>query len=592
MTYLPKSITEFYAGHVDFEMEYMKSAKTIWMDKTALEQVTGEPFSEQKLKEHFAYGISRSVSLDKVKFDANRTLTAQAERYGGEGVGWNGGGARCGNFNGFQVKGIGANQLVGERTDTFHSYGGLMIGQGILEIVNTACFNNILPVGCVDCYGLINVGDATDLRDLLGEVYSDEEDKKALSHTEQALVVREVALRPAHFFRNQSFSPGKDFYLNNVKDVARLRYLNKNLYRAFPSLEAAEREFAGFLLACAKQFGFARVFRICHGGLSASNLCLDGRWLDTVAINFVDGGHNVAIWPHLVPFYDEPVMIEVYMREFLSTFCKYNNVDLPIDSLIDYYWKTFDESLAYYFPMVFGLPKGMYKNGRIVLSVLLSVILSADKLTLGLDSYGNVSDNDVVQNLVKTLFVNTLSLQCELENENCRHIERISGVGFGQILEDFKSLLNEVFQTHYKGLSFDAFVKNSAILSFKKYYFRPFFSGRSYHKRFRDVAQAENSERDIEKAINDTIFVSAWVFKAQQNVLFLSETMRIDYCAEENAYLYTNVVTNGTERIESENELFALLEKHQRDLVIADFNFFDTLSLLLNSVIKIMNNGR
>jgi hypothetical protein len=65
-------------------------------------------------------------------------MSATVERYGGTGIGANGGGARCINYEAgdptsapdgtrrmFQAMGTGQNPVVGQHDDREHSYGGL-----------------------------------------------------------------------------------------------------------------------------------------------------------------------------------------------------------------------------------------------------------------------------------------------------------------------------------------------------------------------------------------------------------------------------------------------------------------------------------
>ncbi len=72
-----------------------------------------------------------SYIIDPVSSASAKTF--HAERYGGSGIQRNGGGARCGFDGNYQVKGMGANPLVGVGTDGRHSNGALGAIHAIYE---------------------------------------------------------------------------------------------------------------------------------------------------------------------------------------------------------------------------------------------------------------------------------------------------------------------------------------------------------------------------------------------------------------------------------------------------------------------------
>src|SRR5690606_31109938 len=114
-----------------------------------------------------------------------------AERYGGFGLGTNGGGARVANINDAQIKGIGANALAGQGAPKSHSYGGLDIQSAVKEIIYSRLLNKISPIGAQAIQGLI----------LLDEVSALHNGKKAPS----VLMVREPVARPGHFLPCANF---------------------------------------------------------------------------------------------------------------------------------------------------------------------------------------------------------------------------------------------------------------------------------------------------------------------------------------------------------------------------------------------------
>ncbi|EAV1853767.1 MchC protein, partial [Salmonella enterica] len=96
---------------------------------------------EKKLKKSCSYiVIPGSVAPSKVFY---------AERYGGSGIQRNGGGARCGFDGRYQIKGIGANPLVGQGTDGRHSNGALGAVHAMYEALWGDALEQILPYGAV-----------------------------------------------------------------------------------------------------------------------------------------------------------------------------------------------------------------------------------------------------------------------------------------------------------------------------------------------------------------------------------------------------------------------------------------------------------
>src|SRR5690348_8288649 len=82
-----------------------------------------------------------------------------AERYGGRGVGLNGGGARCGTTGLVQIKGIGKTPLVGVKsTEAEHSYGGASLQEAVREALWGEICHIALPFGAVRSFGIIETG--------------------------------------------------------------------------------------------------------------------------------------------------------------------------------------------------------------------------------------------------------------------------------------------------------------------------------------------------------------------------------------------------------------------------------------------------
>lgn len=119
-----------------------------------------------------------------------------AERYGGGAISRNGGGARCGFDGRWQVKGIGANALVGRGSKQVD--GELTLTGAVLEALWGNLMAKLLPYGAVPNKAI-----------LLADNISVKNAPSASStvHERRALLVREPMIRPAHFCRAPYYQP-------------------------------------------------------------------------------------------------------------------------------------------------------------------------------------------------------------------------------------------------------------------------------------------------------------------------------------------------------------------------------------------------
>lgn len=119
-----------------------------------------------------------------------------AERYGGGAISRNGGGARCGFDGRWQVKGIGANALVGKGSKQVD--GELTLTGSVLEALWGSLMAKLLPYGAVPNIAILLADNIS-----IGNAPSD-----PLSiHDRRALLVREPVVRPAHFCRAPYYQP-------------------------------------------------------------------------------------------------------------------------------------------------------------------------------------------------------------------------------------------------------------------------------------------------------------------------------------------------------------------------------------------------
>lgn len=303
--------------HVPFQVVNIVSSKVLWISNEFESDYGLRGFDI--FKEKFSL-ISPDYRLrDGMTLDLSTASTLFAERYGGNGVGTNGGGARTGNLENFQLKGVGKNILAANTTDDWHSYGGLNLVDAVIETISYLLLKNILPIGCVKIYGIIITGDETAY--LPGGKIGP-----------GAILVREKVTRPGHFL------PCPAYNVKEIQDIPqdsyRLRYINKILYKKFRDPRELAVALAKMASMIADQFGFSKIARIFHGSISASNLSIDGRWLDLTNCTFINDVHNYV---GSTPFHAEGIHITSILEEWIYTIRKYNNLRFNERIILDYY---------------------------------------------------------------------------------------------------------------------------------------------------------------------------------------------------------------------------------------------------------------
>ncbi|MEA3010876.1 MAG: hypothetical protein QOJ91_2568 [Sphingomonadales bacterium] len=332
---------------IPFTAHRIEGTTTLWSDADASAAVGLQ--NPEQIAEKFSYGIIGSPTFGGLRFDPADSVMLHAERYGGGGIGAHGGGARVGNLGPFQLKGIGRNLLAGDPGDSldgqFHSYGGFALADGIAEIVTSAVANAILPYGAVKCLALIAIGPEA-------AFYPQRWDTVP---SPGVILVRERCLRPAHFLPNRNFAIGADFLLRYGGDADRVRRACRALYESQGSHVAVVELFTTFMDRCAVQFAHAYLHRINHGTLSASNIAVDGRWLDTNWLCLLPSGVDHQQHSGTFPFSSESEFPKEVIVEWAYNYSKYMNVAIDERRLLANYERRFQAALASSTRSFFGL---------------------------------------------------------------------------------------------------------------------------------------------------------------------------------------------------------------------------------------------
>lgn len=310
--------------------------------------------------QEWAYQVPR-VSDQPARF-LERKKKFHAERYGGSGLLSNGGGARCGLSKNIQIKGIGPNPLVGEGTDYWYANGAMSLADALKEAVWGEVLPLALPFGGVPVLAVIATGTKCRTMGPRGTRVS----------VPRGLVVRQNAIRAGHFERATYFRPQAAFKSMLPSDTERVRAMIKSLPNAL-SCYATPTELAAFsdpiertheLLArfasrVAIQLATSKAKRIMHGGLSSSNISVDGRWLDYGSISSLPGFANTGNYDP--SFWLEHTIVGEMFRS-LAFFCgKYLITGSPrfsgFDDIDAHFDRHYVKHLHHQFALLAGYPE-------------------------------------------------------------------------------------------------------------------------------------------------------------------------------------------------------------------------------------------
>jgi hypothetical protein len=558
-------------NYIPFQLCRMKSAKVLWVSHEL-------DLGYDEVCEQFAFGIPTNDCFKSVEFDKNQTVIGLAERYGGAGCGGNGGGVRCANLGNIQVKGIGTNPLVGVTATEWYSHGSLHIVDAICEVIYSHLFNKTFPLGTLKSYGIIlTASDA-------GYYNNESINKDDLTSCWGCLLIREKAIRPAHFMGSRRYQTKPEFKHLLYKDAARTRAANKFLYaKNHNKPETLQDFFANFSKNCANQFAFGKIFRAVHGSLSPSNLAIDGRWLDLSCSSLLDGGKNYQVGHFQIPFFGEKDFISPLLIEWMETCAKFNEIDVNVKALIQFYKESYRYFFHQHAGFLFGIPDDIWR--RLVNQKTTHIVVRGISRVLHWNetvidrSPENIEDSDPVIAFTMALYISISDpvaahkIAAEKLNNDADILESIPA---------FQELFYQLFHTaDVNYTSQTAALKHLAIVALKRSLCSAYF----YRGRLRKYLASILNTRDIDdfrKAINHSNDVIDWVF-AEDNryltYLFKFQQLSVGYDAIENRY-FVNVYNKINFIDTFDNLLLHIGTHHQDTLTISGFDFYVYLQKL------------
>ena len=508
-------------------------------------------------------------NLYKGKYkDIGRKKYCVIERYGGWGCGNHGGGARAANIGGYQYKGIGLTPVSGETENVNYAHGTLALVEAVYEAIYSEVLGKVMPVGVAKCHGVLYTGKDTSFS------YACDY-QKGLDRTHGGILVREICERPGHYLRAWHFKVKEEFEELICDDVIRIRSVIAEFTNKFKNHNEFIAYMGKFLGACANQFGFARVAGLVHGGVTPSNLCVDGRWLDLSTTSFLDRGRNYLITHY--PFYKEQEISLEILTEWVYTYCKYNGVDFDITTLVNYYQEQLQAYTQYHCGFALGLDRAAAaslesKPEYDQLSETLSQVLLPEGRVYQLEHLSFKEDDPLL---------------CYLE-------ANIAAIVDDLLSAQSKSPLLQVFkQLHRQDNSdycLNAFIKRSFIKAFKRSYLASFFYRNQLMGSIDSIINANNIEA-FSGFINSHISAADWIFTDEfsaREVIYENDKLVIGFDLELNVY---RIICNGRpdQEFASIKELTDSDLIHDFDLFICNYNFMDYLQRLTANLLPLDN---
>lgn len=271
------------AHHVPVSLKRLPNAAVLWQPRG--ESGSGDGRSEASdhelsivppASEHFGYVISEPGELQFGSCE----LTGLADRYGGSGIGHNGGSGRNVFVDGKLLKGVGRTPLVSALTKTSHASGGAYLEECVREAIFAEIVDHDFPYGAVPVLAILDTG-------IVQEWPPDIDPPRE----RRTLLVRPAFIRPAHLERAFGFQSSNP--IEGASDQRRVRAICESL--------VSENGVDGFLASLevfwsrwAHQLAYGFVHRLSHGNNTSSNISLDGRLVDFGAASTVPSWARTA----------------------------------------------------------------------------------------------------------------------------------------------------------------------------------------------------------------------------------------------------------------------------------------------------------
>lgn len=255
--------------NLSMPLRRLPNAKVLWVAPEMREPrrwLIGQPSSGDESLEEAVLSTCAFAIDDRSGAVSGTGSVGIVDRYGGAGLGYNGGSGRSALVNGFYVKGVGRTPLIGRQTDPTHSSGGAYLAECLKEALWSHVLRKHFPHGAVPVLAILDTGE------IQRWVDHDGPDRET-----RCLLIRPAFLRPAHFERAPLFTGVS--VADGARDARRVAHHFQSARSTMPIaswLSQLER----WSERLATQLGFAFAHRVLVGGVTTSNVDMHGRFAD------------------------------------------------------------------------------------------------------------------------------------------------------------------------------------------------------------------------------------------------------------------------------------------------------------------------
>jgi hypothetical protein len=275
-----------HGRHVPVTLQRLRHARVLWLNRraAAADPVHAAPGGtseayEAHLLATCAYAMAEPDNAAWADgFDPADRIVAHADRYGGAGIGLNGGSGRAAVIGAYLVKGVGRTPLVSVRTDAAHASGGAYLEEAVRETMVAEVVRAEFPHAAVPVLAIIDTG-------LVQHWAHDGKIER------RVLVVRPCFVRPAHYVRATAYMSGNP--AEGAADSERVLHMFRASERLLGKADFHAR-YRMLWVRWAEQLAYGFIHRIVHGSNTMSNICFDGKMLDFGATSSVPSWADAA----------------------------------------------------------------------------------------------------------------------------------------------------------------------------------------------------------------------------------------------------------------------------------------------------------
>jgi hypothetical protein len=328
-----------------------------------------------------------------------------------------------------------------------------------------------------------------------------------------------------------------------------------------------------FLDRSADQLSFFRMARLSHNALTPSNICMDGRVLDTALCSFVISGSNYG---QVTSFFEEPSIPALVAKEWFYLIKKFLT-DVPAE---EHFLKLYEDKFFQYacvnMGFIFGLDREM--------STKLSGNPEWQKVSsnlISLLSLGSLTKTSTSPSANATDFINDILTACFY---SILHNRKPNSTA--DFLDEFIYDLNSLIAIMGSSLCWHnqnehSFVKTFAIQTLKRAVLSSYFFITHISGLVDDYCAAGHIDRSAE-IINELDHAANWIYEnllSESCIIFSGNGVTIEYSSVEEGYLYRD--RGGSEnRIDDIRTLRTIIDTNKSDYIIHNYNFYPYLKRL------------